>query len=292
MLTMTRIALSREDRGARSALLIGAVLLLAASVFSAGLVASTGDADAQSDRRITLGTATRNLEPNCGTDFSRDCTVEGKVTAYQMKRSDSSKPQPFLVPWEGKIVTWSISLSRPTKREIDDGGVKRPAQSPFFNDLFGDPASAGISVLKRVKKSKKGPPFWKMVRQSPVEVLNPYFGTTVNFILEKPLNVIAGQMVALTIPTWAPALWKPAACNFDAISGVRDPGACRVAETNYTWRGSRAVGQCRLGTKSDGQPNEALEKTSPQRKVGSIRRYGCFYGSNALLYTATIVGEN
>ena len=66
-----------------------------------------------------------------------------------------------------------------------------------------------------------------------------------------------------------------------------------MAETNYTWRASRAVGKCRLGTDADtGEPNEALEKTRPQQKIDSVRRYGCFYGSNALLYTATIVGQN
>lgn len=281
------------DSGSRFLLLVAATLTLAASVFAAGLATPPGDAGARSERKITLGAGTKNLKPNCGTDFSRDCTVEGKVTAYQVKRSDSPKPQPYTVPWAGKIVSWSISLSRPTKREIRDDGVTRPAQSPFFNQLFGSPAKAGISVLRRVNKNRKGAPYWKMVRHSPVETLNPYFGTTVRFVLEKPLNVIPNQVIALTIPTWAPALWKPAACNFDAITGVRDPGACRVAESNYTWRGSRGVGKCRLGTDPEtGEPNEALEKTRPQQKIDSIRRYGCFYGSNALLYSATIVGKN
>ena len=285
--------LRRSDRTPDARLLVTAALILLATIFAGSLATGANEAEAQTERRITLGSGTKDLKPNCGTDFSRDCTVEGKVTAYQLKRSDSSKPQPYTVPWAGKIISWSISLSRPTKREIRDDGITRPAQSPFFNDLFGSPAKAGISVLRRVNKKQKGAPYWKMVRHSPVETLNPYFGTTVRFVLEKPLNVIPKQVIALTIPTWAPALWKPAACNFDAITGVRDPGACRVAETNYTWRASRAAGKCRLGTDADtGEPNEALAKTRPQQKVDSVRRYGCFYGSNALLYTATIVGEN
>lgn len=295
MLTRSTIGPVTGERPSKAglALLAVAALVLTAIVFLAGLATRTGEAGAKSDRRITLGAATQNLKPNCGTDFSRDCTVEGKVTAYQVKRTDSPKPQPFTVPWSGKIISWSISLARPTTREIRDDGVTRPAQSPFFNQLFGNPAKARIAVLRRVNKNKKGAPYWKMVRQSPVQILNPYFGTTVRFALEKPLNVIPKQVVALTIPTWAPALWKPASCNFNAITGVADPGACRVAETNYTWRGSRAVGKCRLGTDPDtGEPNEALEKTRPQQGVDSVRRYGCFYGSNALLYSATIVGKN
>ena len=42
----------------------------------------------------------------------------------------------------------------------------------------------------------------------------------------------------------------------------------------------------------NGQPNEALQKTGPQQRVNSDRRYGCYYGSNVLLYTATVIGKN
>ena len=252
------------------------------------------DAGAKTERRITLGTGRDDLEPNCGTNFSRDCVVEGKVTAYQTRRVDSPRSkQPFAVPWTGKIVSWSISLARPTKREINDDGTVRPAQTPFFNDLFGSPAQAGISVLKEVRSKKSKPPKWRMVRQSPVETLNPYFGTTVHFALDQPLNVIRKQVVGLTIPTWAPALWKPRACNFNSVSGVLDPTACAEAEADYTWRASRASGKCRLGVDADtGEPNAALRDSRPQRRVGSERQYGCRYGSNALLYTVTIVGKD
>ncbi len=131
-----------------------------------------------------------------------------------------------------------------------------------------------------------------MVRQSPVQILNPYFGRTINFALTRPLNVVRNQMVALTIPTWAPAIWKPRACSFSEFSGVINPDACARAEKDYTWRASRAKSKCVLGTKDDGKPNLALQKTNPQQRVGSDRGYGCYYGSNVLLYTATVIGRN
>ncbi|MGA1213446.1 MAG: hypothetical protein ACO3ZZ_06915 [Solirubrobacterales bacterium] len=277
----------------------GPVSLALAIVFALGvvglavLISTPTDAGAKSERRIVLGKARQNLEPNCGRDFSRDCVVEGKVTAYQVKRSDAARSFPFSVPWTGKIVAWSVSLARPTKREIDESGTLRPAQEPFFNDLFGPPSKAGISVLSRVNRNQDGPPQWRMVRRSPVETLNSYFGSTVHFALDRPLNVIPKQVVALTIPTWAPVLWKPRACNFNSISGVLDPSACARAESNYTWRGSRSQGKCRLGVDPDtGEPNEALDKSRPQTGVDSVRKYGCYYGSNALLYSVTIVGRN
>jgi hypothetical protein len=266
-------------------------LLLVTGLLLTSLAAAPA-ADAAPFKRIVLGQANNQLEPNCGTNFSRDCIVEGKVTGYQVFRKGSPRKRGFVVPWSGKIVSWSISLSRPTKRVVSQGGTDHPAQFPFFNDLFGSPASARIAVLRRVDKNRKGPPRWRMVRQSPVEILNPYFGRTVRFALSKPLNVIRDQMVALTIPTWAPAVWKPQSCSFNPISGVQNPDACAQAEKDYTWRGSRADGKCKLGIANNGQPNEALQKTSPQQKIDSERAYGCYYGSNVLLYTATVIGKN
>lgn len=266
-------------------------LLLAAGLLVPLLTAAPG-AEAAPLKRVVLGQANNKLEPNCGKNFSRDCVVEGKVTGYQILRKGSTRNRSFVAPWSGKIVSWSISLSRPTKKAIRRDGVDRPAQLPFFNDLFGSPASARISVLRRVDKNRKGPPRWRLVRQSPVQILNPYFGQKVQFSLARPLNVLRNQMVALTIPTWAPAVWKPRACSFNPISGVQDPDACARAEKKYTWRGSRSQGKCKLGVLENGQPNEALAKTRPQQRVNSDRAYGCYYGSNVLLYTATVVGRN
>jgi hypothetical protein len=242
----------------------------------AAFAALAPSAGAVQTKRIVLGEATSRLEPNCGKDFSRDCIVEGKVTGYQVFRKGSP---------------WSISLSRPTKGVINSGGTDYPAQQPFFNEIFGAPASARIAVLRQVDKNKGGPPKWRMVRQSPVQILNPYFGRTVHFALATPLNVIRDQMVALTIPTWAPAIWKPRSCSFNAVTGVIDPDACAQAEKDYTWRASRSSESCTIEA-PDGVPNEALAKSSPQQKIGSVRRFGCYYGQNALLYTATVVGRS
>jgi hypothetical protein len=255
------------------------------------MLGSAPGADAAT-KRITLGEANSKLKPNCGRDFSRDCTVEGSVTGYQVFRKGSTRKRSFIVPWSGKIVSWSISLSRPTNRDIQQNGNTYRAQLPFFNALFGTPASARIAVLRPLRRSKTGPPMWKMVRQSPVQILNPYFGRTINFALARPLNVVRNQMVALTIPTWAPAIWKPRACNFSTFSGSLNPDACARAEKEYTWRGSRAKDKCILGVDDNDEPNEAVKKSNPQTRVGSNRGYGCYYGSNVLLYTATVIGQS
>lgn len=129
-----------------------------------------------------------------------------------------------------------------------------------------------------------------MVRQGPTEILNPYFGSTVHFALSKPLNVIPKQVVGLTIPTWAPAYWKPQACNVISLQGdLLDPNGCERAGKYNSWRGSRAPDKCTLGRTGEFLDN--LEKSRPQQKLNSVKRYGCYYTAGRLLYTATVVAK-
>ncbi|MCB8915709.1 MAG: hypothetical protein H6532_07745 [Thermoleophilales bacterium] len=271
---------------------VARILAFLTAIAALLLLVAAPHAEAKSTQRIELGAKNlATLAPNCGKDFSRDCTVEGKVTAFQ-SLSSLYPSRNFVVPFNGKLVAWSISLANPTRKDVFFEGDKQQAQLPAFNGFFGAPSQAGISILRQVEKKKKGGPRFKMVRKSPIEILNPYFGTRVTFALERPLNVYEGNVVALTIPTWAPALWSPRACNA-TIYGDLDPGRCNQARERYTWRGSRVPqddpATCSLAV--NGVPTEQLDKTAPQTKVDSIRRYGCYYGSNVLLYSALIVGR-
>lgn len=263
---------------------LAAAFVALIALFSTGL----GSAQAASTKSITLGKANMAFDPNCGRSFERECLAEGRLTGYQaLSKKDSGRN--FVVPYAGKIVSWTIKLANPTRKDVKVGETTHGAQLPFFNGYFGSPAQARIAVLKRVEKKKKGPPRYKMVRQSPVQVLNPYFGTTVQFALSKPLNVIKNQVIGLTIPTWAPAMWRPAACN----ASVYESPECQQASEDYTWRASRAPDKCSL--QAQGDTKEQIEAkiagSHPQQKVGSVKRYGCYYGGNVLTYSATIVAK-
>ena len=82
------------------------------------------------------------------------------------------------------------------------------------------------------------------------------------FKLGEPLAVRKGNIVALSIPTWAPAF------AFD------------LSQAN-AWRASRQPGHCTNATD--------LRQGKPQQVVGSRRVYGCRYEGARLLYTATLV---
>jgi hypothetical protein len=235
--------------------LTAAALLLAALV----AIAAPRQADSAPLRVVVLGQTAETPPPSCpGKEANgvvvSECRVEGHVTGFQSIADGIARP--FEAPFEGKIIAWSISLSKPstveTKTTADEVG--------FFNDFFGTPSEARIGILRPVEDSK--PPKYTLVRQSPIEVLNPYFGSTPIFALDHPLTVLKGQVVALTIPTWAPMF----ALN---LSGEN------------TWRGSRLPDHC--------ISREDVQGGHPQQGVGKTKTYGCYYSDARLLYTATLV---
>jgi hypothetical protein len=182
------------------------------------------------------------------------CRVEGHVTGFQSIVDGVARP--YEAPFEGKIVAWSITLAKPSTTETDT----TTDEVGFFDDFLGTPSQARIGILRPVGESN--PPKYKLVRQSPVEILNPYFGSTPVFALDHPLTVLKGQVVALTIPTWAPMF------------------AFNVSADN-TWRGSRLPEHC--------SSKEDIQGGHPQQGVGKTKTYGCYYSNARLLYTATLV---
>jgi hypothetical protein len=236
------------------ALAAGACLLAALVA-----IAAPRQADSAPLRVVVLGQTPETPPASCpGKTVNNvpvsECRVEGHVTGFQSVAAGVARP--FEAPFEGKIVAWSITLSKPsaaeTKTTTDEVG--------FFNDFFGTPSEARIGVLRPVEGSK--PPKYTLVRQGPIEVLNPYFGSTPVFALDHPLTVLKGQIVALTIPTWAPMF------------------ALNLSQED-TWRGSRLPEHC--------IKREDIQGGHPQQGVGKTKTYGCYYSEARLLYTATLV---
>jgi len=268
--------------GALSAAILGLLACLAV----AGLTGAAGEADGKSNRRVLLGATKNRVTPNCGTHATtRACIAEGKVTGFQVFQRGVTGRN-FVVPFaKGKVIAWSIQLSNPTAKSSPRYG---DAQRPYFNKLFGSPSKARISILRSVKNGPKYPPRYKLIRASGTQVLNRYFGTEIKFAI-KPLNVIRGDVVALTIPTWAPAFWVPQACS--PARGGGNPATCERASKYNTWRGSRGPRQCKIGADAADRPNTALKRSHPQQKINSIKRYGCYYSAGRLLYKATVVAR-
>jgi hypothetical protein len=203
-------------------------------------LAGLGVAAPASAAIVELGQTAQPPAPSCPAD---PCFAAARTTGYQAKAGDQRGL--YVVPQKGRIVAWSIALSDPGARRIAG-----------FEKQFGGAASAGISVLRPGRKQ-----YARTLKSSPVVRLEPFFGQTVQFPLERTLGVEKGWIVALTVPTWAPSL---------AVGFGND----------HSWRAaSRRDGDCK-----------DLETQSPQ-KVGSIARYRCLFRTARLTYTATLVTE-
>lgn len=260
----------------RSLLAAGGALCLLALVAIAGWPGSAGSAPL---RVVVLGAGVQNLEPDCP-GAGKQCQVAGRVTGFQSLAGDFVKP--FQAPFEGKLISWSISLGRPYARETEEHGNEQS----FFNFYFGRPSQARIAVLRKVRGTK--PPKYRLVRQSPIEVLNPYFGQKVEFALDHPLGAAPGDMIGLTIPTWAPAFWHARSCEEVAQGVVVDQAQCDRTAPRNTWRASRRDGRCRFSSDQD-RLQAQIEKSRPHQKIGAEREYGCYYNAARLLYSATLV---
>lgn len=193
---------------------------------------------------VILGATATTPDPSCP---DLPCQAIGSVTGFQVNNGQTKLP--FSVPHDGTIKHWSLTLAQPTN-----------SQRSFFNGFFGTPPEARLAILRRVPGTN--PPRYNLRSQGSVKVLTPYLGQTVTF--GSSLKVEKGDIVAITVPTWAPA--------FSFGKGL--------ASTNV-WRASRAPGACTNSTD--------IRQGEPQENVGTRATYGCKYTSARLLYTATLV---
>jgi len=235
-MTKPRIgAVNLRRRVAAALALAGSFALLAA------LVGPGADARVQ-PTTVILGQTSTVPDPACP---ETPCQAIGSVTGFQVANGQTRLP--FRVPHRGRITAWTLTLSQPTNK-----------QRAFFNGFFGAPPQARLVILRRIPGTE--PPRYELRARSSLRVLTPYLGQTVRFGTN--LRVEAGDIVGISVPTWAPAF----AQNLPA---------------NNVWRASRAPGACR--SSADIRRGEA------QERVGSRATYGCKYTTARLLYTATLV---
>jgi hypothetical protein len=171
------------------------------------------------------------------------CLAVSRTTGFQVKVGAVHN---FLaVPRSGTIVAWTITLGKPNATQVK-----------FFDANEGGAPEAGIAILRPVPKPNLT---YKLVAQSPPVMLAPYFGKTAQFPLETTLQARKGDVVALSVPTWAPAL----ALGFGH-------------ETS--WRASRPRSQC-----------SSTSALSTHTQVGSPLQYFCLYQTARLTYSATLI---
>src|SRR5882757_4140842 len=111
----------------------------AVAVFTAALLAviSAGDAGA-APRVAVLGAATPAV-PSCPTN----CQAVGKTTGFQTSITGAANP--FIVPFRGRLVAWSIKTGAPSTKPNPNNNNQ--SDYDFFSKTFGGSPEARIAVL-------------------------------------------------------------------------------------------------------------------------------------------------
>jgi hypothetical protein len=232
-------------------------VVVAVTVFAAVLAAVLATGQASGAARVVVLGAAAPATPSCPTT----CQAIGKTTGFQT--SIAGARNPFVARFRGRIVAWSIKTGAPSTKPNPQNNNQ--SDFDFFVKTFGGTPKARISVLKPIMKQiKAGHQIYKLKSQSPVEDLSQYLGQTTTFTLDTPLRVKPNNIVALTVPTWAPAF---------AINQA----------ANTKWQASRKRGKCN-------NTADILAGT-PQDALGSQRAYACTYNTARLLYSATVVAD-
>src|SRR5262245_50026077 len=126
-------------------------LLTVAGLVFAGLVAiAAAPADSAPLRTVVLGQTAEAPPASCPGKVVNNveitpCRVEGHVTGFQAIAG--GVPKPYEVPFDGKIVAWSITLAKPSKVE----SATTTDEVGFFNDFLGEPSMARIGILRPVE---------------------------------------------------------------------------------------------------------------------------------------------
>ena len=213
-----------------SAILASIALVLVLPAVAPATIAEVG----------VIPTTTPPTVPSCP---ASPCLAVSRTTGFQVKVATNTTLMD--APKAGSVVAWTITLGKPNATQIK-----------FFNANEGGPAEAGVAILRAEKKPNLT---YKLIASSPTVKLEKYFGKTVQFPLETTIKVRKGDIIALTVPTWAPSL---------ALGFGKDT----------SWRASREKKQC-----------SSTSSQSTQTAIGSAGQYFCLYQTARLTYSATLV---
>jgi hypothetical protein len=256
---------SRRAAAAAAALLLVALVALALQANLASGKAAVVIGETGKTPKPSCPTPTKKNDPNYAPPNYKICQAVGEVTGLQ-KMADG-RLNPYKVRQDGRLVAWSVDLSRPSSSEMKFF-TDAPAGGPdIHGGVGGGNPSGRISVLKKLKHQR-----FKLVKQSAKVDLSSQLGREPILTLDKPIKVKAGRFVAITTSNWLPDLAHD------------EPAATPDGDV---WLASRGAKHC--GGGSDQANQDAIDSSKPHQKLGSIRSYRCTYTAARLLYNAYFV---
>ena len=229
---------------------------LCALTAALGVLAGLAPA-AASAQTVKLGqTTTPLVAPRCVKgDTLANCKIVLTRTTGLEATSDGVI-NPTRVNREGWIVSFTVGLSR-----LVGQASKRKQIIKGLNGQYGGAPALALAVLKPGPNNT-----FTLVEQSATYPLQPYLGQLIEQPLSVPpkfssftaLHVIRGEVIGLTVPTWAPVL------------------SYGLSTSQFAYRQSRRA-NCN---------NPAAAQTA-QTKTGETGTYRCYYTGTRMQYSAT-----
>jgi hypothetical protein len=223
------------------------------AALGAGVLLALLLAPVASAQVVELGDQNRALVvPTCPSTVTPTmCTIIlTEVTAIE--RTTAALKYPTAVTKSGELVAFSLGLSNLSSN-------RKTARNDIhlLDSNYGGVPLAAIAVLKQT--GKKRLLRYKVVAESPAVHLIPYLGQVAQFPLSKPLPVTPGEVIALSVPTWAPIL------------------SINLPSSSYSYRQGR-TGKCK-----------SPSATPAAQSVGQSTEYNCNYTGTRVEYSATEV---
>lgn len=178
-------------------------------------------------------------------DCPENCQAIAQLTGFQVQLGEAHNP--FRVRRSGYVTSFTLRLSKPNADQVS-----------FFKTTYGDTPQVRLALVRSLHDKKQ----YRLLKQTQAFNIEPYLGSTVTFALRQPFRVKKEDIVAITVPTWAPAF-------------------VHNQSTDIAWRSSHSEEEC----------TTSLPPTAAHEEEGTKKTYGCFYRTARLLYSATFIGD-
>jgi hypothetical protein len=219
--------------------------LLGAAMLAAAL---PGAADAS---EIVIGqTSSPLVAPSCPAGVSpSNCTIVlPQMTA--LETSSNGFADPTTVRQAGELVALDLGIS-----SISSNPRTAAADVSYLDSTYGGPPEAAVTVLRPIGKRSRN--LWTVAAESQPIELGSHLGQVDEFPLISELPVVPGEVIALTVPTWAPVL------------------SIDLAGDQFAYRQSLNRDCAHTSLESDAQ-----------MMIGLSATYGCSYSGTRVEYAA------
>ena len=241
-----------------------AVSALAAALLAAVLVPAAASA---ADLKVGV-TASPLRSPTCPANAQGiACTIIlQQVTAYETLRDGVANPD--TIRQSGVISSFTLGLA--------GTNLITPSVIAARDQEYGGPPEAQLTALLPTGTSQN--PTYRVAAESDVVKLRGELGKVAEFPLTTPLPVVRGEILALTVPTWAPVLSiEQNTTKFAyAQSRVKGSTVLTIPATTTTPATRKRVSTC-----------IAPRTTNfAQVVVGELSGYSCVYPGTRIEYSA------